>query len=523
MLFAATVMTASAQVQMPKLASVQKEFGKVAVSVQKADDNTGGFVSEPKGERKVYTGSGNFIVYRTSELSYLNYDLYFDGNDVYIKCLFSGAVYPLDNYIKATKEGDKLLIPVGGHYMDYNGARLAVSQLKITEEGKAVLDSTATSIVLTIKGDTLVEDDPNTMMGLTVMEDYYYPDEPDYPVYTKGEALYKIDKLTLVPFTEEAPAFPDGADVKMAHFYSNDIFDELEMNWMGKVARVGNDIYVQGFHRTEPQLMMKGTVKDNKVIFPSPQYIGVDWRGYHSFNYTTHLDETTYTFALDSTDFVMDYDEEAEIMKTDQWALYTAGTAPQFFVLAPEIYSFEMTPAKPATPVFQHFQNYDYSWANYYSFVYDIPMTDVDGNFINPDSITYCLYENDEVKTFTPEEYKIDETMTEIPYYFNNSSDIVYTEADNLTRHFVNFYDKTITKCGVQSFYTAQGIKTASDILWCDVSTALGIQGNVADSNAVSHEYFDMSGRRIAAPRKGITLHKVTFADGSSKTYKELK
>lgn len=518
LLLAATTLSVSAQI-------VKTEsYGRInAAPALRTGEVNEGLVAEPKGEKHVYTATLDMIQSGTKTLDGLYYELYFDNKDVYIKCLFSGAVYPFDTYIKATLEGNKIIIPTGAHYMNDRtwGYGMRVARV-VQDAGKFVLDQTDEPIVWTVSDGVITEDDPNAAMALAIMEDFRDPDDPDFVVFHKDEIRYTVDNMKLEPMTEVAPAFPEGVQTEMVHFFTNYIFDETTVDWMGEMVRDGNDVYIKGLYYEEPQLMLKGTMQGDKVIFPAHQYMGVDWRGYHNYNTVAHLDMTTYEFVADDEDLVMDWDADAQKLTTTQWMMDLAGSAPQYYLITPEISVFTPVAAIPATPIFKLFQDYDYSWANYYSLVFDIPMADVDGNFINPDSITYCAYFNDDLFTFNPGEYAVDEPMTEIPFHFDNYKDIVFTTADNYTRHFIDIYDKVgVNKVGIQSIYTANGEKNVSDIMWYIIHTT-GIDDVDTQANAIKHEYFDISGHRLPAPAAGVNIHRVTYGDGSVKTYKEL-
>ena len=55
-----------------------------------------------------------------------------------------------------------------------------------------------------------------------------------------------------------------------------------------------------------------------------------------------------------------------------------------------------------------------------------------------------------------------------------------------------------------------------------DVSV-VGIDASSSASKAVSTEYFDLSGRKVAAPATGLYIQKVTFSDNTVKTKTVMK
>ena len=107
--------------------------------------------------------------------------------------------------------------------------------------------------------------------------------------------------------------------------------------------------------------------------------------------------------------------------------------------------------------------------------------------------------------------------MDVLPYDFTDSWDVF---ASGIS-HTVYFYTTGFNKIGVQLMNTFDGVTEKSDIVYYDV---LGSAvDSVTSAPAESTSYFDVAGRRISAPVKGINLKSVKYADGTVKTVKVIK
>lgn len=148
------------------------------------------------------------------------------------------------------------------------------------------------------------------------------------------------------------------------------------------------------------------------------------------------------------------------------------------------------------------------------------PAEDVNGNFIDTDKMSYRVYINGnetEPFVFTTNEYPyIPEYMTDVPYdYSDNVSFTCYN-----ANHNFYLYRDDITKFGIQSVYTGGGEERVSNIIWQSV-TGTGIN-SVTTEEEGEVTYYDLQGRRVNNPTKGIFIKKTTTHNGT-KTVKIMK
>jgi hypothetical protein len=143
---------------------------------------------------------------------------------------------------------------------------------------------------------------------------------------------------------------------------------------------------------------------------------------------------------------------------------------------------------------------------------------DVDGNFIDPAKVYYNLYLDDKPLLFKPENYEsLKEETTDIPYAMDDEWNF-YVYGDT---HRVYFYTGDFTKMGVQVIYKGGGETRKSNIVYLVVD---GIQNvSASDSgNVKGISYFDLSGRKIANPVRGLYFKATVYDNGTTTNEKVL-
>lgn len=152
-----------------------------------------------------------------------------------------------------------------------------------------------------------------------------------------------------------------------------------------------------------------------------------------------------------------------------------------------------------------------------------IPNLDVDGNYLDYDSITYRLYFDDEPFVFDPETYYPDFTENTIDVPFNNEASISIPHpywSDNARIIYLNSIPEH--KLGIQSAHHFNGERADSEITWYDVE---GLSVNAVNTNSEirSTEWYDLTGRRVEKPQTGIYIQRTKYADGQTVAHKVVK
>lgn len=252
-------------------------------------------------------------------------------------------------------------------------------------------------------------------------------------------------------------------------------------------------VYFQGLSDFMPEAWVRGELVDGVVTIP-------DW----------FLGEYTSTFGSMNLTFsgaTFTYDAEADKFYSEEGfqSLAESGYAMDEFakVTILKVLEQEATPADPSIEFMK-------SAYGDYIVNLEIPIQDVDGNYMVSDKLSYVLYvekdgEQSELEFTTDLYERIEENMTEIPYDYTDNWDITNT------RIYMNQDETELqswTKIGVQSIYRGLGVEHRSNIVWFDLAAFWEATG-IATVNAVkadSNVIFDLQGRRVAEPAKGLYI-----------------
>ena len=111
------------------------------------------------------------------------------------------------------------------------------------------------------------------------------------------------------------------------------------------------------------------------------------------------------------------------------------------------------------------------------------------------------------------------ESMDEFPADYSDGYDMAPLD-ENV--HQVYYYFADFDSLGVQSIYRGGGEEHRSNIVWISYGKATGVKTPVAGtaSAVVAEEYYDVAGRRLERPAKGLVIKKVRYADGTVKVTK---
>ncbi len=235
-----------------------------------------------------------------------------------------------------------------------------------------------------------------------------------------------------------------------------------------KVAKVGDDVYVQGIGTISETSWVKGTKNASTGVytFSKGQTLG-QFRG-TSVAYNIYL--MGYNSTLGVMDVMMTYDEENDIFTTTNILVENADYVDNLYSYnrisaGAQIMPIPNVAAVPAQPSVD-----DMAYSPYGAFIdFTIPVEDVDGNAVIDTLLSYKLYYMDaegmqnEV-TFTTDLYeKIEADMTEVPYGFTEEYDFY------AGRVYLNMDISSWTAIGIQSIYAGGDETNTSDITWYDV------------------------------------------------------
>lgn len=179
-------------------------------------------------------------------------------------------------------------------------------------------------------------------------------------------------------------------------------------------------------------------------------------------------------------------------------------------------------PAVPANPEANYWYDYAEYGDTYGYFSYSLPTTDVDGNPLDMYYLSFSVFtDDDQIYTFRASDYSDDLTndVTEIPstifgFSWNISQYSCYLHYDESP-----FFTHRV---GLQAYYTVNGVKNASDIVYLEVYPDTGVDELNAGKQIAGVRYFNLAGQEMAQPN-GMTIQVTTYTDGTTSATKVIK
>jgi hypothetical protein len=440
-----------------------------------------------------------------------------DGN-IYFKDVIPG--YDEGTYVKGVQEGNKvnlqlpqLLKTQSDGTTDYNYYAMVLKKVE-TETSVNYVPDDDQSLSFT------VGEDGTYTLDIDYTYDVYNRTYPDkilgvyaYAGDAEGWAGNSVMVEKYTPFNDVALTAPEGLETDLWAFtYSGDGFAV-------NLGFDGDDVWVQGIYPTIHDAWIKGTLKDGKITFASPQYLGSNGSNFCYFMAinASYEPQESITF---------DYDAEKQTLTTGatniiaisyskETLFATAGYVyPQFAYAGSEVKGV------PQTPGF-YMLGGDESYG-YYKFCFTLSKFSTEGSFLDTNKMYYKIYVDGDELTLDPEDYvKLSEPMTEIPYSFTDGYDITQVQGITMATIYTLGWDVI----GVQLFYKAdEDTVLESGILNYNKNT--GETSSVNDINigkqVVSESYYDLYGRKVTEATKGLVIKVTNFADGSSKASKQI-
>ena len=365
----------------------------------------------------------------------------------------------------------------------------------------------------------------------------------DGGVFTFNEGYH------LAPFTGQLVTLPEGKSDDDAQAYSLkwETNDPYYYPIMVYVVQQDDDFYFKGLSTKNPEAWIKGTLNEAKdsVIIPNGQYVGL-----YDDLYFLYCKGASFS-GLDSDGWPIYKSKDHAALKwnADDRSLF--GPDGILFVLGSQltggysqsIPSQNMKPfygvaAKPKTPDIRGFDiDTQFHQVNS-SITYVVPVEDVDGNFINPDSLYYRFFLDGEQLHFDnvpggfyqhfPDEWEVPSRFTDRGKVNNRTDNNNGTQTYHVLGIDKDLRPNTIS---LQSIYYMNGTRTLSDICVYDTATGTktttpdpsGIGSAILSSQAVATSYYDLQGRLTTMPQKGIYVKSLHMADGTVKNVKVLR
>ena len=382
-----------------------------------------------------------------------------------------------------------------------------------------------TTVRFSWDGDSLKVLNPNTKIGLCV-------ENGGWTGYAEWGMNWNVQRDVPSKYIGNADPMPYG----MNAFAYNFIYNQT-LAFGVRIRRDGDKIILSDIPATPAGSVIIGSVDGNTVTIPQ-QYLGIDSVNrchvyFQPLNQHLTLDGNnlyvddkcadTYTLSFDADS--MTYHAATDnaysincgknvIMAIDQRAnIHNARFKP-----------FDGNkPATPANGAVYMFSNSNPTWG-FACFAHSMMSTEAE--YLDPDQLYWSVYFNDTIQALDTSVYTgfdTDEaTVTEIPWNFANAANIFAFNWNYM--HQISTFSGW-TKLGIQLIYKAGGEVRKSNIFNSD-QTITDAGAVTAISDDFDHGevreviYYDIAGRRVANPERGIYIRTQRYTDGTTKTTK---
>lgn len=390
-----------------------------------------------------------------------------------------------------------------------DGVTYYTGRLKIDIDSKGQIwwyaDKTRDDVEYELRNDSLILVDDgltngygNTMLGLIDKNNNWYG-------YADWSTIMAVnpDKVNTPPASAERETY-------LMTYYD---YDGDEHRQVVNVAHDGNDIYIGNFFKRLPEGWIKGTINGGTASFEAMQYLGCDYTHSYFRPITDQGQKRYYTQTLDFA-----YDADRGTLESDSafhvnLGKMTTNVTQGYY--EPSLKPYTETAGVPDTPEI----NTDYcspyeviDGVGIGVFAFTLPEYTTGGDYMNADKARYIVYLNGKPYTFTNAHYKyIDkgEEMTEVPFAFYEGYDFVI---QGLTR--IIYIYEPFTRASVQIVYEGNGERHVSDLATYDTDPT-GITDATA-SQAGEATYYDLTGRRVNNPTRGLYIKSVKLSNGQT-------
>lgn len=491
-----------------------------------------------------------------------------DNNDYYFYDIITAA--PMQSYVKGTKQGNQIVLPMGQTVMDYDGEEdyvlnLGLLQPIITEEGSDIYiwfeysddyDSVSYSISPT---GTLELQSPKAKYTSEGNPPSYYQ-FPDYVIgyYFSDDGLWSgyCDVFQAYDeFNFEKVVLPENLPSTTLAYIGDALFADYDAK-TGVIVTVYEDkadnaLYFQGMSLYLPQTIFKATLNEaGTVASVAPnQYIGIEGGLYFVVTATVFNDQFGEIQDDNSQSATFDVERDANgniiSIKASDSPYYLAFNDDPFYFYpvdafeGVEMFAQDEFPGVPSTPTDAFYGDYGSMMGANYVFFRLSSFAD-NGDILDVNKLFYQIFVNGSPVEFeqttglnlleeeTIMYYGVKQPTYLVPYTFANDIDLY---VDGGGSYIVGLYSEGIDTVGVQAVYIWDGKETRSSLVTIDVETGkqtvtpwdgAGVE-RISAEEVDSVVYYDLQGRKVNNPGKGLYVKKYLLKDGSSKAVKVLK
>ena len=484
------------------------------------DEAHGSVIYSPEGERKPYRKSIMGLDWGESIKEDACTEIVFGkDNAVYFRdIILRVASLGFGSYVKGElKEDGTISVPVPQMLVEYEGGYgREVTLMEKDPEGEWHVSSLpeityAYSETTGVIKSALPGDPGQYAIGLKWSFDDDWNEIGDFmQIYT--------------PYAGEFTSVPENVDLE--EYYLND-------GYYAYPVQVGFDtdaVYIKGLSQASPDAVIKAPFDGHKGYIPQNELLGTVM-GYFIWTKMMVPDPVS-GWALVPSDetYGLEIDVENKLIRSadpDQILIlnceydrvfYLDGFM-DFSLTVPKSYSG--TPRNPFGISFdgEEFREY----YGLYGFNFNISNISIEGNVLDTSCLYYSIFidgdilEFEEIENLSGIMYPgVEGVVTRMPFDFSNGYDI---QEKSATERFIGIYPDGLTTIGVQAIYEYEGVTTYSDIVTLNVDTGefteeAGV-ASLKTEDVVSTVYYDLNGRKVQNPDRGIYVRKQTLSDGT--------
>lgn len=355
-----------------------------------------------------------------------------------------------------------------------------------------------------------------------------------FAVYYLSGAIWDFyNKPMYTVFTDKVAEVPADATIKPFVMTTSSFDKETLTRRLVNIAQSGNQFFFLNHNEDDASILFTGELKDGMIHVKVPQYVGGDDLIYlynAHLSSQTYAGKTTYYWDLDSltTDIALNYNEATNTISSDKLIMMVTmnGDMNNFFY-CPSYVPYIAKAGTPKNPDIESWNSGYYSWLGQNIFTVIINCENTEGEFIDPNGVTYRIYfdDNAEPFEFSSEEYGEDFTESTIDIPFNHVGKSITNNVYNPLKRSLWLYETPKEKIGVRTTFTYNGESHNSATVFININTGeITTDGiakiNTENAKVVSTSYYNAVGMQLNKPERGLNIIVKTLSDGTKQSSK---
>jgi len=473
-------------------------FALVAMADSKSD--SANVILEPKGEARTYymdnaTYQSGFGFAMSGHRAQT---LYFDGTDVYVPQPIDGV--GVASYLKGTLDESAGVITFANKQPVWYYSNYGTCFYVCAADNEGFAGDTITNTFneqpfqFSINSETNVISAPSGLvLGL----------------YEDGDTKLAYGFTTLISFN---PLSIDDSETTYEYTFVNEKTGAADTSTVKLVEGFESTVYLKGLNPKYPDTWVMGTKQSTGNIVISSNQVAKFYESTSApIMYAASGSSDNLSFY---NGFELTYDESANsYTAVDTIEMANLGYNSYGNLACYQLFSHmklthkDVTVAEPAAPTAIQFRQGSYTMIRV-----TLSDKDVDGNSLVTDNVSYRIYINGELYTFTTADYsKLSADMTDIAWAYDDYDNV---SVSGLTRYiYFNNLPSDLQTIGVEEVYTVNGEEKVSQRLVYNVQTKTsevvsGIETVEAPAPVVCPDAprYNLAGRRVSNSYKGIVI-----------------